>query len=156
MADYEQALDIEKFLYSMSAFMCSFRTIAYRLYGVTENTKGRAASLALRSQLHSHPEIGFLLGRSNVEVHEDGVLVHHRYTVHVTASIPDRWKSKFDLDKWQSKFKPKYSDGIERVEVRRAAGWQFAGKPKNLIELCDDALDAIEEYARQALVAAST
>jgi hypothetical protein len=151
MAEHEKALDIEKFLYCLSAFLSAFRTIAYRLYGVTENRKGKQASRALQNQIHIHPEIGFLIQRSNIEVHEDGVLVHQRFTVHVTASIPDRWKSRWapDTNKWQSRFTSRYADG---VEVRRAEGWQFAGNPKNLIELCYDALNAMEECARQALV----
>ena len=44
--------------------------------GVTENAKGKVASHALRSQLRSHPEIGFLLGRSHVEVHANCVVVY--------------------------------------------------------------------------------
>ena len=144
MADCEKALDAEKFLYNLSAFMSAFRTAANRLCGVTENKRGEAASRILRSQLHHHPEIGFLLGRSNVEVHEDGVVVHQRYTVHVTTSVPDRWEPI-----WQPESKSRFSDV---VGIRRAAGWQFLGNPKNLIELCYEALAAIEEYARQALV----
>jgi hypothetical protein len=153
MAEYEKVLDIEKFLYCLSAFLSAFRTTAYRLYGVTENRKGKSASHALQNQLHTHTEIGFLIQRSNVEVHEDGVLVHQRFTVHVTASIPDRWKSNWapDTDRWPNRFTSRFGDV---VGIRRALGWQFAGNPKNLIELCHDALNAMEEYARQALVSA--
>jgi hypothetical protein len=32
-----------------------------------------------------------------------------------------------------------------------AAGWQFAENPKNLIELCHNALEAIEVFIRLAL-----
>jgi len=152
MAEFEKALDIEKFLYCLSAFLSAFRTIANRQYGVTENRKGKPASLALQNQLHTHAEIGFLIQRSNVEVHSDGVLVHQKFKVHVTASIPDSWKSNWapDTDRWQDRFTP----SGDVVGIRRAVGWQFAGNPKDLIELCHDALNAIEEYARQALVSA--
>jgi len=37
MADYESAEDIENFLFCLSAFLSAFRSIAYKLYGVTEN-----------------------------------------------------------------------------------------------------------------------
>jgi hypothetical protein len=155
MANYETAQDIDKFLYCLSAFLSAFRTVAYRLYGVTENRKGNPASLTLQNQLHTHAEIGFLIQRSNVEAHEDSVVVHKRFTVHVTASIPDRWKSKWapDTNKWQSRFSSRDGDV---VGVRRAPGWQFAGNPKNLIELCHDALNAMEECARQALAPAAS
>lgn len=49
MAEYEKALDIEKFLYYLSAFLSAFRTTAYRLYGVTEDRSGKPASGSLRS-----------------------------------------------------------------------------------------------------------
>jgi hypothetical protein len=154
MAEYERALDIEKFLYCLSGFLSAFRTITYRLYGVTENRKGKPASRALQNELHSHPEIGFLIQRSNVEVHSDGIVVHQKFTVHVSASIPDRWKSSWapDTDRWPDRFAP----SNDSVEIRRAIGWQFVGNPKNLIELCFDALNAMEEYARQAMVSASS
>jgi len=151
MAAYERTQEIDKFLYCVSAFLSAFRTVAYRMYGVTENSKGKPASRALQNQLHIHPEIGFLIQRSNVEAHEDGVLVCPRFTVQVTASIPDRWKSKWapDNSKWQSRFTSRYGDA---VGVRRAPGWQFAGHAKNLVDLCSDALTAMEQCARQALI----
>jgi hypothetical protein len=155
MANYEKAQDIDKFLFCVSAFLSAFRTVAYRLFGVTQNRKGRPASLALQDQLHTHAEIGFLIQRAIVEIHSDGVMVYPRLTVHVTASIPDRWKSKWvpDTNKWQSRFTSRYGDV---VGVRRAPGWQFGGNPKNLIELCSDALNAMEECARQSLAPAAS
>jgi hypothetical protein len=38
------------------------------------------------------------------------------------------------------------------VIIRKAAGWQFQGNTKNLIELCHDALEAVEIITRQAIV----
>ena len=150
MAMHDGAHDIDKFLYSLSAFLSAFRTVAYRLYGVTENRKGKSASRAVQDQLHTHAEIGFLIQRSNVEAHEDGVLVYPRFTVRVTASIPNRWKSKWapNTSKWQSRFTSRYDDV---VGVRRAPGWQFAGNPKNVADLCSDALTSMEECARSSL-----
>jgi hypothetical protein len=150
MTAYERTQEIDKFLYCVSGFLSAFRTVAYRMYGVIENKKGKQARRALQNRLHIHPEIGFLIQRSNVEVHEDGVLVYPRFIVQVTASIPDRWKSKWAADnsKWQSRFTSRFDDV---VGVRRAPGWQFAGNPKNLVDLCCDALTAMEECAQQAL-----
>src|SRR6267378_908698 len=76
MADYEELLDSEKFLFCLSAFMSAFR-----LYGVTENRLGEAAKHRLKHQLHGHSEINFLILRTNVELHEDGAVVFQRFTV---------------------------------------------------------------------------
>ncbi len=43
MADCEQDLDTDKFLYCLSAFLSAFRTISFRLYGVAENRLGKDA-----------------------------------------------------------------------------------------------------------------
>jgi hypothetical protein len=118
MAEHELTLDSEKFQYCLSAFLCSFRTCAYRCYGVTEHKRGKPASRDLRLQLRNHPEIGFLLSRTNVEIHEDGVVVQQLYRTYGDAVI-----------------------------VRHALGWRFEGNPKNLIELCHDALEAMQKFA---------
>src|SRR5438046_6943540 len=68
MADYESAEDIENFLFCLSAFLSAFRSIAYKLYGVTEKQRGKTAKITLKKELHTHPQVGFLIGRSNVEV----------------------------------------------------------------------------------------
>jgi hypothetical protein len=140
MASYEQALDTEKFLYCLSAFMSAFRTIAFRLYGVTENIKGAGAKRILKDQLHSHWEIKFLIERTNVELHEDGVVVFQRYTAQASSPEPSRWRreSRYDANRFRSHFGSRYS---EAVIIRQAAGWQFAGSSKNLIELCHDGVE---------------
>lgn len=146
---YEKALDTEKFLYCLSAFMSAFRTIVFRLYGVTENRLGKAAEHRLKDQLYSHSEINFLIARTNVELHEDGVVVFQRFTVHASDPVPsvaDRFGR--DADRFGSRFGSRYGDG---VVVRRAVGWQFAENSKNLIELCHDALEAMEGFIRQVL-----
>lgn len=152
MAGYEQALDTEKFLYCLSAFMSAFRTIAFRLYGVTENIRGAGAKRILKDQLYGHWEIKFLLERTNVELHEDGVVVFQRYTAQVSSPEPSRWTwgARLDVNRFRSHFGSRYS---EAVIVRRAAGWQFAGSSKNLIELCHDGVEAMEGFIRQVLAA---
>lgn len=150
MASYEQALDTEKFLYCLSAFMSAFRTIAFRLYGVTENLKGPGAKRTLKCQLHGHAEIKFLIERTNVELHEDGVVVFQRYTTQVSSPEPSRWRrgSPHDGNRFRSNFGSRYS---EAVIVRQAAGWQFAGSSQNLIELCHDGIEAMERIIRGVL-----
>lgn len=150
MADYEQALDTEKFLYCLSAFMSAFRTVAFRLYGVTENLKGTGAKQTLKDQLHGHPEIKFLIERTNVELHEDGAVVFQRYTMQVSDPEPVRWRrdTSRDSNRFRSRFGSRYS---EAVIVRQAAGWQFAGSSKNLIELCHDGIEAMEGFITQVL-----
>ncbi len=149
MADHEELLDTEKFLFCLSAFMSAFRTIAFRLYGVTENRLGEASKHRLKDRLHSHSEVNFLIMRTNVELHEDGAVVFQRYTVHASDSVPmvaDRFGR--DADRFASRFGSRYGQG---VVIRRAAGWQFAENSKNLIELCHDALEAMEGFIRQVL-----
>ena len=150
MATYERAFDTEKFLYCLSAFMSAFRTIAFRLYGVTENVKGVTAKNALRSQLHGHTHIKFLIERTNVELHEDGVVVFQRYYTAVSSSETLPWGTNLRRrdERFRSRFGSRYS---EAVVVRQPAGWQFAGSSKNLIELCHDALEAMEGFIRQVL-----
>jgi hypothetical protein len=151
MTTHEAALDTEAFLSNLSAFLNAFQTAAFRLYGVTENRNGKDASLALQSQLRRHPEIGFLMSQRNVEVHEDGATVHQWFTVHVgDVSVPSLWGPQLgqNTDWLPSSFGSRSGQG---VVIRRAAGWQFAGSPKNLIELCHDTLDAMEGFIRQAL-----
>jgi hypothetical protein len=152
MAEYEKQLDTEKFLYCLSAFLSAFRTTAFRSYGVTEHKLGKPASHALQLQLRGHSEIGFLLSRTNIEVHEDGVVVHQLYTTEVVEKSTSRWEPKtaYGPERWRSLNKSRYG---EAVVIRRAAGWQFAGNPKNLIELCHDALIAIQGFVVPVLVA---
>jgi hypothetical protein len=123
MAEYELTSDSEKFLYCLSAFLSSFRTCAYRCYGVTEHKRRKPASRDLKLQMRNHPEIGFLLSRTNVEVHEDGVVVQQLYKIYGDAVI-----------------------------VRHGLGWRFEGNPKNLIELCRDALEAMRKFVVPVLL----
>lgn len=148
MAEYEKAKDTEKFLYCLSAFMSAFRTIAFRLYGVAENRHGIPAKHALKSQLHSNQEIAFLLERTNVELHEDGVVVFQRFTVRAADPSPatrERFAGRF-VSRWG------WREGQGAV-ISRLDGWQFAENPKNLVELCHDALEAMEMFIRQVLTA---
>src|SRR5258708_8627018 len=155
MADHEEKLDTEKFLFCLSAFLSAFRTAAFRLYGVTEHRLGKPASRALQTQVRSHSEIGFLLDRTNVEVHQDGVVVHQLYRKELIAEASSRWgpRTVGEPSRWRSLNRSRYG---EAVMARRAAGWQFAGNPKNLIELCKDALEAMQGFIVPVIVTAPT
>ncbi len=150
MADHEGVGETENFLFCLSAFLSAFRSIAYRLYGLTEMQRGEVAKVALKNQLHAHPQIGFLIGKSNVEIHEDGVTVLQRCTVSVGNSITTKWPSRFwsrRTERWPSRFESRFQKGVQiHVTVK---DWQFEGNQSNLIVLCHDALDEMENFIRQ-------
>jgi len=114
-AGYELAQETEKFLHCLSAFMSGFRTIHNRLCGVTENKYGVETKEDLLKKLESHADISFLIKCSNIEVHEDGVIVHPRYRIHASDALSDRWKSKFEptQSKWASRFKLRFGGKSE-------------------------------------------
>jgi len=149
MADHEGAGETENFLFCLSAFLSAFRSVAYRLYGVTETQRGKAAKIVLKNQLHAHPKIGFLIGKSNVEIHEDGVTVWQRYTVSVGDSMATKWPSRWNrrTERWPPRFEPRFEETVKtHVTVR---DWQFEGNQSNLIVLCHDALDEMENFIGQ-------
>jgi len=149
MADHESANETENFLFCVSAFLSAFRSVAYRLYGVTETQRGKAARVALKNHLHTNQKIGFLIGKSNVEIHEDGVTVWQRYTVSVGDSIATKWPSRWSRrrERWSSRFESRFQETVQtQVTVR---DWQFEGNPSNLIMLCHDALDDMGNFIRQ-------
>jgi hypothetical protein len=149
MADYESVRETENFLYCLSAFLSAFRSITYRLYGVTEKQKGKAAKVTLRKELELHPQIGFLIGRCNVEVHEDGVKVWQRYTVSVGDLISDRWPPRWvrKTERWPPHFQPRFQQSVRTHTT--VVDWQFDGYPSNLIALSHDALNEMENFIRQ-------
>lgn len=73
-----------------------------------------------------------------------------RYTTQVSSREPSRWRRGIphDGNRFRSNFGSRYS---EAVIVRQAAGWQFAGSSKNLIELCQDGIEAMEGLIRGVL-----
>ena len=146
VAEYELAQDTQKFLFCLSAFLNAFRTITFRLYGVTEHKHDKATAQQVLRQLNDHPEIGFLIRQRDVEVHEDGALVYERFTLCHADPVPqftDKYTNRF-----ASRFGTRTGQG---VVIRHVGGWQFAGNPKNLLELGRDAINAIEVIIRQVL-----
>ncbi|PYT45012.1 MAG: hypothetical protein DMG45_02765 [Acidobacteria bacterium] len=154
MADYESAEDIENFLFCLSAFLSAFRSIAYKLYGVTEKQRGKTAKITLKKELHTHPQVGFLIGRSNVEVHADGVKVWQRYNLSIGDSISGAWTHDAELFEDQSemcrppRFQPRFQRSA-KTQVATVVDWQFEGHQSNLIGLCHDALNEMENFIRQ-------
>jgi hypothetical protein len=147
MADYEQSADApEHFLYCVSAFLSAFRTVAYRLYGVTKTQRGKAAQVALRDHLHAHSQIGFLLSKSNVEIHEDGVRVWQRYKLNIGDSMQWRGSSRWNRnnDRWSSQVEGRYP--VQTIVTVK--DWQFEGNQSNLIILCCDALAGMENFVQ--------
>lgn len=149
MAEYERDMDIEKFLYCLSAFLSAFRTAIYRSFGVAETRNGKLAAKKLREDLYKNPEIKFLKDTTDLEVHGDGAKVWQHYRVTLVGPLPGRWGGK-TRDRWESqggenRFRPRFPGIVAR---REPAGWQFDGRPKNLIELCHDAVEALETAVR--------
>jgi hypothetical protein len=141
MAESEK--EPEKFMYFLSAFLSAFRSVCYRLFGVVGKQRGPAGKAALRSQLDSNARIAFLSGRRDTEVHSDGVKVWQRYNLQFSDSMnaaePSRWTRVYE--RWSSRFK----DGPRVMYL----DWHFDGDNSNIIELCHDALNDLENIARQ-------
>jgi len=148
MAEHEQRMDIEKFLYCLSAFLSAFRTTIYRSFGVAETRKGKAAARKFRDDLYKNPDIQFLKDTTDLEVHGDGAKVWQQYRVSLTGPIPGRWGRSGDRwgdPKNEGRLSSRYSSTAGMTQVlREPAGWRFDGHPKNLVELCHDALEAVE------------
>jgi hypothetical protein len=151
MANYEEALDAQKFMYALSGFLYAFRTTAYRLIGVVRNRGGPQAGRDLWNKLLAHKGIGFLKDRSDLETHGNGPMIWQRYKVNVSTSTcsrrerkPDRFADRYNRSRFEA----------PNVEVKRsiqAVDWQFSNRPENLIALCLDAFAALEEFIRQSL-----
>lgn len=147
MKESQQAHNGTVFGYYLSAFLNAFRSTAYRLYGVTRTRNGEAAKTALKKQLHTNPQIGLLLSKSNVEIHENGVVIWQNNKIMVVPKIEERWPSRFkdrfhEPERWQARWQ-----SLETKLVFR--GWQFVGEPPNLVELCRGGLQELEKYAQR-------
>jgi hypothetical protein len=144
MAEYEREMDIEKFLYCLSAFLSAFRTAIYRSCGVAKTRKGNAAGRKFLQDLYQNAEIKFLKDTTDLEVHGDGAKVWQHYRI-TLVQVPSRWSQPIDRgrDRFRSRTS-RFGQNIEDLVRREPAGWQFEGQPKNLIELCHDALEELE------------
>lgn len=145
MRDYEG--DPEKFGFCLSAFLSAFRSIAYQLVRYTKTTRGAEAKNTLMKLLSSRPNIDFLKRARDVEVHADGVVILRAFSFSVSDTMPERWRSRWDPKpgRWELRSRPAH------VQLRHQ-GWQFADHAAHdLIELCRDSLNELEEIVRQSL-----
>jgi hypothetical protein len=150
--DHENDSNEEDFLRSLSAFLNAFRTITFRLKGVTEHKHGKEKADLLYGQLWDHLGIGFLIRQRDVEVHQDGAVVFRRYTIHPGNLVPEFMDKYAHRDKYADQFVSRFGTRTGAgVVIRYVGGWEFKGNPKSLIELGHDALDALEVFIRQAL-----
>ena len=147
VANHENDPTPGEFLTSLSAFLSAFRTIGNRLCGVVRHKHGKAKAQWLNGQLKNHPEIGFLIEQRDIEVHGNGATVFPRFAIH-PAPLASQLRNKYN-DRYADRFASRFAPA--GVGIRFIGGWQFAGNPKNLIELGHDALDAMEVVIRQAL-----
>jgi len=155
MAEHEERMDIEKFLYCLSAFLSAFRSTIYRSFGVAQTRKGNAAARKFRDDLYKNADIQFLKDTTDLEVHGDGAKVWQEYRVSLTGPTPGRWGrsgGRWGEPKNEGRLSSRYSStgGMTQV-LREPAGWRFDGHPKNLVELCHDALEAVEAAVRTIL-----
>jgi hypothetical protein len=146
MAEHENATDHEKFLFNVSAFMSAFRTVAYRLYGVTEKKGGKAAKEALEYRVQNCAQVDFLISRTNLEMHGDGTVVLRKYMLKkIPGQIGRRPRTRFE-----SREKSRWPN-VHGVRVRQTDGWQFIENPQNLIVFCTEALAAMDTVVEEIL-----
>jgi hypothetical protein len=147
MRQHEDVTDQEKFLFTISAFMSAFRTVANRLRGVVRNTIGAAAERALVTKLRSDPQVSFLIDRTNLELHGDGAVVLRRYTLDRIPGHGGRGRPKSRFEPRERKRWPDLHDGV----VRQTDGWQFIEHPKNLIVFSAEALCTMDSMIEEIL-----
>jgi hypothetical protein len=155
MSEHERAGDTDKFIFSLSAFLKSFRSIAYRLYGITENQSDRDQMKALEKQLNDHPQIGFLIDRANLEVHGDGAVIWKRFNISVSDDMqqkyPPRLQSRFGgPTRWMPRFRSRFEPVTVPTQTVAGSDWQFAGNSGGLLDLCRNGLDEIEELVKKS------
>lgn len=156
LAEHELEMDIEKFLYCLSAFLSAFRTAIYRSLGVVRTLHGKPVSETFRESLYKNADIKFLKETTDLEVHGDGARVWQNYRVSLIHPVPHRWQTERN-GRWESplnrdRFKSTMARGFgDGGFLREPAGWRFDGHPKNLIECCHDTLEAFEAAVRARL-----
>jgi hypothetical protein len=126
MGTHDKAGETEQFKYALSAFLKSFRSIGYRLCGVTKNN-------ALLSQLKAHPTIAFLYDKANLEVHGDGPTIWKRFNIQIADNM--RYESRF------------YS--TLQTQAITGTDWQFSDHSSNLLTLCRGGFVEMESTVKQ-------
>ncbi len=137
------------FCYYLSAFLNSSRVTIFRLYGVTRTLWSEAAKHALKARVYAHPQIGSLRMKSNVETHENGVHIWKQHTISIVPNPPERWPSRFEPRYEPERWKSRWDESFETKLT--FLGWQFVGDSSNLVSLCREGLQALEDFAVQAI-----
>ena len=144
MDAHDRAGEIEKFKYVLSAFLKSFRSIGYRLCGVTKNT-------ALLNQLKAHPGIAFLYDKANLEVHGDGPTIWKRFNVEVADTLQERWSTRWHsrvLNRWMPRYQSRFNSVVQ-TQVVVGTDWQFSDHSSNLLTLCRNGFVEMESAVKQ-------
>jgi hypothetical protein len=140
MADYERIPELEGFLFCLSAFLSSFRSIGNRLQGVAGKKHDKQARRSLTLQMENHPRIGFLFDVRDVEVHGDGTTIWPRFRIVGSGMVRP---GPLELH-----FFPRMPGDV------RVIGFHFEGQrpDQSLIEFCFDALSDFEDLIRKTVV----
>ena len=158
MAENRQRIDTEKqerlpveFLHYVSAYLSSFRCVAYRLIGVVRH-RNLLDGRRVRDELHSYNDIEFVRDISDLEMHGDGVVIWPRYRVELPKIIPERWVRK------DERYRGRYNrdrfgraDVAEQGIVKQVVDWRFANRPDNLVDICSRAFVELEEFVQKEL-----
>ncbi len=144
MGTHDKAGETEKFKYALTAFLQSFRSIGYRLCGVTKNN-------ALLSQLKAHPTIAFLYDKANLEVHGDGPTIWKRFNIQIADNMrehwPTRWRPRF-VDRWMARYQSRFNSTLQTQAVM-GTDWQFSDHSSNLLTLCRNGFVEMESAVKQ-------
>ena len=136
-----------EFLYCVSGFLQAFRSAVCKLYGYAEMRRDKPATKMLKQQLENHPQIKFFRDLRNMEVHGDGATLFRRYNLHIADSMhrwgSQRWEKRGD--RWTTVLTDHYP--VPSAVV--VEDWHFEGNSTNLIVLCHDALNELENIVRQ-------
>jgi hypothetical protein len=154
MEQIEGAGNEQEFLDSLAHFLESFRTVSQRLYGVVKHQSGELRMKALKAQLNDHPRIGFIIDRAILETHGDGAMIWRRFNVSVCDDMQERWPARWESAwgvhtvRWPPRFRSRFHPTVQTHSIV-GKDWQFAERPANLLELCRNGLDDLEDLVRQ-------
>ncbi len=137
MSSYEHSGQIKSLLYCLSAFLSAFRSIIFRLSGVTSHPPYVGAKTLLKAYLQAHPQVTFLRDASNVEVHEDGVTVWPQFRL---GDYAQGRPGPLELH-----FFPQMASQVRVVGLRL----QNQKSDLHLLEYCRNAVSLLEDFMKK-------
>lgn len=143
MCDSADAENPQELLYFLSAFMAAFRTTVYRLYGVTKHLLDESTKEDLQRRVEQHPEVSFLVNSTHCEIHGDGPTIFRQFIVRPEPGFPSRLG---EAKRYGGTY---YRAGVIITERN---GWQFVGHRKEILQLCREGREAIEQFAREVIL----